>query len=245
MFCFSTWKYVYYLEYIDRRHVNFVTSFLGMRLPRGLWYRYIYIRGCSLAWNCVAGVPDSWLIMLWRVANFVAIKLHWTGSQLSQPVSSGIVYFLSTGSCFLLNHPKHLFSSFENADRSSCSMLLCYIFIYLLQACFPRCEDLHRTIILQEHIIAKVGLDLWWNMQRMGQHYIPEQFTVKAHPSLFEGEGEGQKIWGTLSRGFGLRSFRPEISAWGVFVGRRFRPEEFLSAGDFDLGSLLCSALCC
>ena len=35
---------------------------------------------------------------------------------------------------------------------------------------------------------------------------------------------EGQKNWGTLSRGFGLKSFRPEISAWGVFVGRRFRP---------------------
>ena len=50
------------------------------------------------------------------------------------------------------------------------------------------------------------------------------------------GEGRGKKNWGTLSRGFGLRSFRPEISAWGVFVGRRFRPEEFLSAGDFDLG---------
>ena len=56
---------------------------------------------------------------------------------------------------------------------------------------------------------------------------IPEQFTVKAHPALFEeedGEREGQKNWGTLSRGFGLRSFRPEISACGVFVGRRFRP---------------------
>ena len=24
---------------------------------------------------------------------------------------------------------------------------------------------------------------------------IPEQFTVKAHPALFEGEGEGQKKW--------------------------------------------------
>ena len=23
--------------------------------------------------------------------------------------------------------------------------------------------------------------------------HIPEQFTVKAHPALFEGEGEGQK----------------------------------------------------
>ena len=64
-----------------------------------------------------------------------------------------------------------------------------------------------------------------------------------------KGRGGAKKNWGTLSRGFGLRSFRPEISAWGVFVGRRFRPEEFLSAGDFDLGSLLsallCSALCC
>ena len=51
---------------------------------------------------------------------------------------------------------------------------------------------------------------------------IPEQFTVKAHPALFE--GEGLKNWGTLPRGFGLRNFCPEISAWGVFVGRRFRP---------------------
>ena len=39
-----------------------------------------------------------------------------------------------------------------------------------------------------------------------------------------EGGGEGLKNWGTLSRGFGLRSFRPEIPAWGVFVGRRFLP---------------------
>ena len=38
------------------------------------------------------------------------------------------------------------------------------------------------------------------------------------------GRGEGKQNWGTLSRGFGLRSFRPEILAWGVFVGRRFRP---------------------
>ena len=42
-----------------------------------------------------------------------------------------------------------------------------------------------------------------------------------------KGRGEGQKnCGGTLSRGFGLRSFRPEItpeiSAWGVFFGRRF-----------------------
>ena len=40
------------------------------------------------------------------------------------------------------------------------------------------------------------------------------------------GRGFGQTNCGTLSRGFGLRSFRPEIpseiSAWGVFVGRRF-----------------------
>ena len=26
---------------------------------------------------------------------------------------------------------------------------------------------------------------------------IPEQFTVKAHPALFEGEGRGKKKWGT------------------------------------------------
>ena len=69
---------------------------------------------------------------------------------------------------------------------------------------------------------------------------------MKAHPALFEGEGRGRgnKNWGTLSRGFGLRSFCPEISALGVFVSRRFRPEEFLSAGDFDLGSLLSALLC-
>ena len=40
-------------------------------------------------------------------------------------------------------------------------------------------------------------------------------------------KGRGKKnCGGTLSRGFGLRSFRPEItpeiSAWGVFFGRRF-----------------------
>ena len=150
---------------------------------------------------------------------------------------------------------------------------------------------------------------------------IQQQFTVNSHPALFEGEGRGRgrgrckKNWGTLSRGFGLRSFRPEISAWrvfvgrsrclniffslssykifqssslwrptqlylkgtgggedgnkieenfpeasawGVFVSRRFRPEEFSSAGDFGLRSFcqlaistwvlcsaLCSALCC
>ena len=56
-----------------------------------------------------------------------------------------------------------------------------------------------------------------------------------------KGRGRAKRNWGTLSRGFssgdfGLRSFRRrEISAWGVFVGGRFRPEEFLSAGDFDL----------
>ena len=30
--------------------------------------------------------------------------------------------------------------------------------------------------------------------------FIPEQFTVKVHPALFEREGEGQKNWATLSR---------------------------------------------
>ena len=55
--------------------------------------------------------------------------------------------------------------------------------------------------------------------------FIPEQFTVKAcPPSFIWRRGEGQKNWGPLSRGFDLRSFRPEISAWGVFVGRRFWP---------------------
>ena len=49
-------------------------------------------------------------------------------------------------------------------------------------------------------------------------------------PSFIWRKGRGKQNWGTLSRGFGLRSFRPEISAWGVYVGRRFRPEEFLSA---------------
>ena len=53
---------------------------------------------------------------------------------------------------------------------------------------------------------------------------IPEQFTVKVHPALFEGEGEGpKKLRNTFQRlrpeefssgDFGLRSFRqPEISA--------------------------------
>ena len=54
---------------------------------------------------------------------------------------------------------------------------------------------------------------------------FPEQFTVKAHPALFEGEGRGKKI----------EEHFPEASAWGVFV-RRFRPDEFSSAGDFGLG---------
>ena len=54
--------------------------------------------------------------------------------------------------------------------------------------------------------------------------HIIQQFTVKAHPALFE--GEGQTNWGTFSRGFGLGSFRPEILA-----------QEFLSAGVFGLRS--------
>ena len=78
---------------------------------------------------------------------------------------------------------------------------------------------------------------------------------MKAHPALFEEKGErrGKKLRNTFQRlrpefssgDSGLRSFRrPEIPAWGVLVGRRFRPVEFLSAGDFDLGSaLLCSLL--
>ena len=50
-------------------------------------------------------------------------------------------------------------------------------------------------------------------------------------PSFIWRGGEGQN-WGTLSRGFGLRSFSPEISAWGVFVGRRFRPGPKSPAGN-------------
>ena len=37
------------------------------------------------------------------------------------------------------------------------------------------------------------------------------------------GGGGAKKLRNTFQR-LGLRSFRPEISAWGVFVGRRFRP---------------------
>ena len=36
--------------------------------------------------------------------------------------------------------------------------------------------------------------------------YIPEQFTVKAHPGLFKGEGRGRrgwtKKWGTVDKHF-------------------------------------------
>ena len=56
---------------------------------------------------------------------------------------------------------------------------------------------------------------------------IPEQFTAIGQPSFIRGGGvgEGAKKGGTI----------PEASAWGVFVRRfrrRFRPEEFSSAGD-------------
>ena len=54
-------------------------------------------------------------------------------------------------------------------------------------------------------------------------YFIPEQFTVKAHPVLFEEKGR-EKLRNTFQRlrleefssgDFGLRSFRcPEISAW-------------------------------
>jgi len=49
--------------------------------------------------------------------------------------------------------------------------------------------------------------------------FIPEQFTVIGPPSFIWKGGEGKKMrqknWGTLSRGFVLRSFRgPEILAW-------------------------------
>ena len=88
-----------------------------------------------------------------------------------------------------------------------------------------------------------------WNCLSLSLVYIitliPEQFTVKAHPALFEGErGRGKKLRNTFQRlrpeefssgDFGLRSFRrPEISAWGVFVSWRFRP---------GLSALLCSLL--
>ena len=47
--------------------------------------------------------------------------------------------------------------------------------------------------------------------------FVPEQFTVKAHPALFEGEGNTfQRLRPEefSSGDFGLRSFRqPEISA--------------------------------
>ena len=77
--------------------------------------------------------------------------------------------------------------------------------------------------------------DHWTGFSSLIIQSIPEQFTVKAHPALFEREGEGQKkLRNTFQRlrpeefssgDFGLRSFRrPEISAWGVFVSWRFRP---------------------
>ena len=72
---------------------------------------------------------------------------------------------------------------------------------------------------------------------------------MKAHQSLFEGEGDGE------ARGRGeankIEEHFPVASVCGVFVGRlrpeefssagdfgmrRFRHEEVLSAGDFDLG---------
>ena len=67
-----------------------------------------------------------------------------------------------------------------------------------------------------------------WKFMCLKFSLIPEQFTAIGPPSfIWRGGRRGKKNWGgTLSRGFGLRSFRPvippEISAWGVFFGRRF-----------------------
>ena len=60
--------------------------------------------------------------------------------------------------------------------------------------------------------------------------FIPEQFTAIG-PALFE--GEGQKKWSKK-----MEAHFREDSAWGVFV-RSFRPEKFLSVGDFGLGGNL------
>ena len=51
------------------------------------------------------------------------------------------------------------------------------------------------------------------NDEWYGSPLIPEQFTVKAHPALFEGEGRGKKI----------EKHFPKASAWGIFVRWRFR----------------------
>ena len=62
-------------------------------------------------------------------------------------------------------------------------------------------------------------------------YIIPKQFTVKAHPALFE--GEGQKNGRTLSRGFGLRSFcQLVISTWVEILC----PVQFNKAGPWGGG---------
>ena len=58
---------------------------------------------------------------------------------------------------------------------------------------------------------------------------IPEQFTVKAHPALFEGEWEGEGEGEGEGRGWGgAKQLRNTF--------KRLRPEEF-SSGDFGLRS--------
>ena len=73
------------------------------------------------------------------------------------------------------------------------------------------------------HIVNIIFIILYDNISIMWLiEFIPEQFTVKAHQALFEGEGRDKKIEKHFpeaeefsSRDFGLRSFRrPEISAW-------------------------------
>ena len=71
---------------------------------------------------------------------------------------------------------------------------------------------------------------------------IPEQFTVKAHPALFEGEGEGRGGGGG-GGGEGRGRGRGEGRGRGGGMSKklrntfqRLRPEEF-SSGDFDLRS--------
>ena len=88
--------------------------------------------------------------------------------------------------------------------------------------------------ILQIIILIYI-LSLSSSLWRPTQLYLKRRRGIEEHFSV-------QRLRpGQFSSGdFGLRSFRrPEISARGVFVGRRFRSEEFLSAGHFDLGRTL------
>ena len=72
-----------------------------------------------------------------------------------------------------------------------------------------------KKLIFSNGIITKESCN--WSF------LIPEQFTaIGPLGFIWRGGGRGKKnCGGTLSRGFGLRSFRPEItpeiSAWGVF----------------------------